>query len=100
MKYILLLLLCAQTTVPTHQIEVQHNGKAIKIIVTEEVAGRVANGSLTQVDRDAVAVAIELELGHVPFHTSNPCHKPDAGGPHLHDSGREVSNCSESQGVK
>ena len=92
MKYILLLLLLAQTTQPL-QIEVQHNGKAVKIIVAAEVAGRVANGTQTDDDKEAVAVAIELALGHVPFHTDNPCHKPDEGGPHLHNVGRVVSNC-------
>jgi hypothetical protein len=79
----------------TRQIEVVHNARTVTIIVTEDVAARVMTGNATDADREAVAVAVELALGHVGPPTHNPCHKPDAGGPHLHDAGRLPNNCSE-----
>lgn len=95
MKHILILcLLCvgvfAQTTTPTRQVSIEHNGKIIKLILAADVAGRRDSNASTQDDLRAISEAIEIQLGHVKP-TSNPCDKPVS---RLINDGRPVSNCS------
>jgi len=95
MKYILILfVLCAfalgQTTTPTRQVSIEHNGKIIKVILAADVADRRDSNASTGDDLRAISEAVEITLGHVPFHTDNPCDKPHS---RLTNDGRPVSNC-------
>ena len=80
----------AQTTVPTRQVEIQHDGKLIKIILAADVADRRDSNASTPDDLRAISEAVELQLGHVKP-TVNPCDKPVSK---LINDGRPVSNCS------
>jgi len=95
MKHFLILLVIyvgafGQTTVPTRQVEIQHNGKIIKVILAADVADRRDSNASTADDLRAISEAVELALGHVKP-TSNPCDKPVS---RLINDGRPVSNCS------
>ena len=91
------ILATSQTTQPTLQIEIRHNGKTVSVIVAEDVARRVVNGTQTDEDRAAVAVAVELALGHLGEQKANPCDKPHS---RLINDGRPVVNCSDSVGQR
>ena len=80
----------AQTTKPTRQVEIEHNGKTIKVIIAADVADRRDSNASTADDLRAISEAAELQLGHVKP-TSNPCDKPVS---RLINDGRPVSNCS------
>ena len=99
MKHILILLIIyvgafGQTTVPSRQVSIEHNGKVIKVILAVEVADRRDSNAATPDDLRAISEAVEIALGHVPFRTSNPCDKPLS---RLINDGRPVANCSASQ---
>lgn len=85
-----------RTTVPTRQVSIQHNGKVVAVILAADVADRRNANASTEADKQAIADAVEIELGHVRP-TVNPCDRPAS---RLINDGRPVANCSESQGVK